>query len=125
MKSVRQPLPIPTLPFQAPQFIEGLAARQAAAALLGAVVDHHLNLDGLLDSDTAPAPWRALDNARDRALALAIVKSALRFRGTISQLVFSMLENPLPQNARNVRHILHVGIAQIFLLRVPESAAVN
>jgi 16S rRNA (cytosine967-C5)-methyltransferase len=109
----------------APAFIEGLSARQAAAALLGAVVDNHLGLDSLLESDTSPAAWRALDNARDRALALAIVKSALRFRGTITALIFSMLEHPLPDNARNVRHILHVAIAQIMLLRVPESAAVN
>jgi 16S rRNA (cytosine967-C5)-methyltransferase len=108
-----------------PAFIEGLSARQAATALLGAVVDNHLGLDSLLESDTSPAAWRALDNARDRALALAIVKSALRFRGTITALIFSMLEHPLPDNARNVRHILHVAIAQIMLLRVPESAAVN
>lgn len=106
-------------------FIEGLAARQAAAALLGAVVDHRLALDGLLESDTGPAPWRFLDHARDRALALAIVKSALRFRGMIANLIFRSLEHPLPDNARNVRHILHVAIAQIILLRVPESAAVN
>jgi 16S rRNA (cytosine967-C5)-methyltransferase len=108
-----------------PAFIEGLNARQAAAALLGAVVDNRLALDGLLESDTAPAAWRSLDNARDRALALAIVKSALRFRGTITHLIFSMLEHPLPDNAKNVRHILHVAVAQIMLLRVPESAAVN
>ena len=108
-----------------PAFVEGLAARQAAAALLGAVVDHRLALDGLLESDTAPAAWRALDNARDRALALAIVKSALRFRGTITGLIFAMLEHPLPDNARQVRHILHAAVAQIVLLRVPESAAVN
>jgi 16S rRNA (cytosine967-C5)-methyltransferase len=106
-------------------FVEGLAARQAAAALLGAVVDNRLGLDGLLESDTSPAAWRILDHTRDKALALAIVKTALRFRGTISNLVFSMLEHPLPDNAKNVRHILHVAIAQILLLRVPESAAVN
>jgi 16S rRNA (cytosine967-C5)-methyltransferase len=108
-----------------PPFVEGLAARQAAAALLAAVVDNRLALDGLIESDTSPAVWRNLDNARDRALALAIVKSALRFRGTIAALIFSMLEHPLPENARNVRHILHVAIAQIMALRVPESAAVN
>ena len=108
-----------------PAFIEGLAARQAATALLAAVVDNRLGLDGLLESDTSPAAWRSLDNARDKALALAIVKSALRFRGTISALIFSLLEHPLPDNARTIRHILHVAIAQIMLLRVPESAAVN
>ena len=106
-------------------FVEGLAARQAAAALLGAVVDNRLALDGLLESDTAPSAWRTLENARDKALALAIVKSALRFRGTISSLLFAALEHPLPDNAKNVRHILHAAVAQIMLLRVPESAAVN
>ncbi len=105
--------------------VEGLAARQAAAALLGAVVDNHLGLDSLLESDTSPAAWRHLDNARDRALALAIVKSALRFRATIDAVIFSLLEHPLPVNARNVLHIIHVAVAQIMLLRVPESAAVN
>ncbi|MGL4406570.1 MAG: hypothetical protein ACRCT6_12460, partial [Notoacmeibacter sp.] len=81
-----------------PPFVEGLAARQAAAALLGAVVDNRLGLDGLVESDTCPQPWRTLENARDRALALAIVKSALRFRGTISSLISSLLEHPLPDN---------------------------
>lgn len=104
--------------------VEGLAARQAAAALISAVTDKHLGLDALLDSDTAPPQWRGLD-PRDRALAVAITKVALRRRGTIAACLATLIERPLPESARATTAILHAAAAQILFLRVPASAAVN
>jgi 16S rRNA (cytosine967-C5)-methyltransferase len=104
--------------------IEGLAARQAAAALIGAVVDHRQSLDLLIEAASAPPVFRALQ-ARDKSLALAITKAALRHRGTIAALLATLIERPLPDTANSAMHILHAAVAQIILLRVPESAAVN
>jgi 16S rRNA (cytosine967-C5)-methyltransferase len=109
---------------ETPALIEGLAARQAAAAMLSAVVDHRQNLEALPGAPGNPLARFALD-ARDHALANAVVRSALRHRGALSAMVAAMLERPLPERAKSVHHILHVALAQMLFLRVPESAAVN
>ncbi len=102
----------------------GLAARRAAARLLAAVVDKKTPLDGLTDDEHGHPDYRALD-PRDRALARAILATALRFRMTISALIDRRLDRPLPSNATALAHILHVAAAQILFLDVPDSAAVN
>lgn len=102
----------------------GLAARQAATRLLAAVIDAKTPLDGLTDPDTGHPMFRALE-ARDRALTRAILVSALRHRRAIDRLVAARLQRSLPANARSLLHILHVGIAQILLLDIPDSAAVD
>jgi len=102
----------------------GLPARQAAARLLAAVVDAKTPLDGLTDDAHGHPHYLALDG-RDRGLARAILRSALRFRGTIRHLVETRLERPLPPNASALGHILHVGAAQILFLDVPDHAAVS
>ena len=102
----------------------GLAARQAAAKLLAAVIDARTPLDGLTDHDHGHPQFRALE-ARDRALVRAILTTALRFRRTIQALIDARLERPLPANALSLGHILHVAAAQILFLDVPDSAAVD
>lgn len=102
----------------------GLAARQAAARLLAAVVDARTPLDGLTDNEHGHPQYRALDG-RDRALVRAILVTALRYRMTIAGLLARRLEKPLPANATTLSHILHVAAAQILFLDVPDSAAVD
>ncbi|WP_244483340.1 RsmB/NOP family class I SAM-dependent RNA methyltransferase [Mesorhizobium sp. 1M-11] len=102
----------------------GLAARQAAARLLAAVVDAHTPLDGLTDNEHGHPQYRALDG-RDRALVRAILVTALRHRMTIAGLLSRRLEKPLPANATTLSHILHVAAAQVLFLDVPDSAAVD
>src|SRR5690606_10986861 len=102
----------------------GLAARQAAARLLAAVVDAHTPLDGLTDAEHGHPQYRALDE-RDRGLVRAILVSALRHRVTIETLIAGRLDRPLPPNARMLSHVLHVALAQILFLGVPDSAAVD
>jgi 16S rRNA (cytosine967-C5)-methyltransferase len=104
--------------------VEGLAARQAAAALLVAVLDHRQGLDRLTEAESAPKAWTLLD-PRDRGLALAIVKTALRHHRSVGSCLDALMERPLPPDARMARAILHVAAVQILHLRVPPSAAVN
>ncbi|MGB6120007.1 MAG: RsmB/NOP family class I SAM-dependent RNA methyltransferase [Mesorhizobium sp.] len=102
----------------------GLVSRQAAAKLLAAVIDAHTPLDGMTDGAHGHPQYRALDE-RDRGLVRAILNSALRHRRTIAKLIADRLERPLPANALSLSHILHVGLAQILFLDVPDSAAVD
>lgn len=102
----------------------GLDARRAAVRLLAAVIDAGTPLDALTDNEHGHPQFLAL-SARDKALVRAILVSALRHRCTIESLIRETLERPLPEKARALSHILHVGAAQILFLDVPDSAAVD
>ena len=102
----------------------GLGVRLVAAKLLSAIVDAKTSADGLLAAGNGHPGFRALD-ARDQGLVKAIVLSALRHRGTIERMISACLDRSLPPNAANLKHILHVGAAQILYLDVPDSAAVD
>ena len=107
-----------------PEERPGLAARVLAAKLLGAVIEAKTSADGLLDATGGHPHLRALE-PRDQALVRAIVVTALRFRGTIERLVSDRIERPLPAKATSLRHVLHVAVAQIVFLDIPDSAAVD
>lgn len=109
---------------QTKPLLPGLAARMAAVRLLGAVIDRRTPLDGLTDDAHGHPHYRALE-PRDRALVRAILLTALRKRLTISSIIAARLERPLPAGARALDHLLHVALAQIIWLDIPESAAVN
>jgi len=102
----------------------GLKARQVAARLLGAVIEGKTSLDGMTDQNGGHPHFRGLD-PRDQALVKAILQAALRFRGSIEAEIAARIARPLPPNASALRHILHVGAAQILCLDVPDSAAVD
>ncbi|WP_224001653.1 RsmB/NOP family class I SAM-dependent RNA methyltransferase [Aureimonas sp. SA4125] len=102
----------------------GLGARLVAAKLLSAIVDAKTSADGLLDGGNGHPGFRALEG-RDQGLVKAIILTALRFRGTIERAIDRCLDRPLPPNAVALRHILHVGAAQVLYLDVPDSAAVD
>ncbi|MEX0346594.1 MAG: RsmB/NOP family class I SAM-dependent RNA methyltransferase [Rhizobiaceae bacterium] len=102
----------------------GLAARRTAARLLAAIIDKHTSADGLTDDVHGHPHYLALDR-KDRALVRAMLMTALRFRVTISGLIARRLDRPLPANAHTLNHILHVALAQILFLDVPDHAAVD
>lgn len=102
----------------------GLAARQTATRLLAAVVEAKTPLDGMTDAQHGHPQYRALDE-RDRGLVRAILVSALRHRNTIAAMISERLDRPLPGNAHMLSHILHVALAQMLFLDVPDSAAVD
>lgn len=104
--------------------VPGLAARLAATRLLAAVIEAKTPLDGMTDAQHGHPQYRALDE-RDRGLVRAILVSALRHRNTIEAMIAGRLDRPLPANAHTLSHILHVALAQMLFLDVPDSAAVD
>ncbi len=104
--------------------VPGLAARKTAARLLGAVIEATTPLDGLTDDLNGHPNYLALEQ-RDRGLVRAILHAALRHRGAIDALIAARVNRPLPEGATALNNVLHVAIAQLLWLKVPESAAVN
>ena len=102
----------------------GLAARQAAAKLLAAVIDKKTPLDGLLDPSGGNPAFRSLEPA-DQALVRAILSSALRHLPVIDSMLARLVDRPLPGGARALSHLLTVGAAQILYLDTPDHAAVD
>lgn len=102
----------------------GLEARMAAVKLLSAVIDQKTSLDGMLDEEHGNPAYRAL-NPADRGLVRAILNSCLRQLTRIDAIFDRFLDKPLPEGARNLRHILAVAAAQILFLEVPDHSAVD
>ena len=102
----------------------GLQARMAAVKLLGAVIEQKTSLDGMLDDEHGNPAYSALSPA-DRALVRAILNSCLRQLTRIDAIFDHFLDKPLPDGARNLRHILAVAAAQILFLDVPDHSAVD
>lgn len=102
----------------------GLAARQCATRLLGAVIEKQTSLDGLTDNSNGHPQYMALDD-RDRSLVRAILGAALRNRGAIEAAIGQLIDRPLPENAVALRQLLHVAAAQILYLDIPDRAAVD
>ncbi|MGV3550478.1 RsmB/NOP family class I SAM-dependent RNA methyltransferase [Rhizobium sp.] len=102
----------------------GLQARMTAVKLLAAVVEQKTSLDGMMDEEHGNPAYSALSPA-DRALVRAILNSCLRQLTRIDAIFDRFLDKPLPDGARNLRHILAVASAQILFLDVPDHSAVD
>ena len=99
----------------------GFAAREAALALLQAVLDRDQPLDEALASQSAMAGMAT----RDRGFARLLVATVLRRLGQIDALIDDRLAKPLPARAREIRHVLRLGAAQLLFLKTPPHAAVD
>lgn len=102
----------------------GLEVRLVATRLLANVVEKRTSLDGMTDAEGGQPAYRALDT-RDRALTRAIVKAALRHRIALETLIDKVMHKPLTGDGKAIRHHLHIALAQILFLDVPDSAAVD
>lgn len=102
----------------------GFAARKVAADILGNVVHKKRPLDGELDASSGHSGFRSLAG-NDRALVRAIVGASLRRRGEIAEILDRLLDRPIPEKTGRVVDILHVAIAQMLFLDVPDRAAVS
>ena len=89
--------------------------REAAYALLEAVLARHVSLDAALD-DLAPAA------PRDRAAAHRLAASVLRHAGTLDAVLEPFLRRDPPAP---VRQVLRLGAAAAVLLDAPPHAAVG
>jgi 16S rRNA (cytosine967-C5)-methyltransferase len=95
----------------------GLPARRAALDLLVAALSRRAGMDeGLGD-----AGLHALE-PRDRAFARAVVMATLRHLGPIDAALQAKVKKAPPDR---VVHILRLGVAQLFVLKVPPHAAVG
>ena len=99
----------------------GLAVRRVAADMLDGVLRRHRALDELLDSASEFAKLPE----RDRALARALIATALRRLGTLRHVVAGFLDRGVPAQAPRVETALLLGAAQILFLKVPDHAAVD
>lgn len=95
-----------------------------ASKLLSAAIDKKISLDGMLDPVHGNPAYRQLRDA-DRALARAILVTALRHLPRLEAAISAMLDNPLPEGARALQHVLLVAAAQILHLDVPAHAVVD
>ncbi|MEP3304639.1 MAG: transcription antitermination factor NusB [Roseibium sp.] len=102
----------------------GFAARKIAADLLGNVVHKRRPLDNELDLNSGHSGFRELA-FNDRALVRAILGVCLRHRGEIAEIIDRLLDRPIPEKSGRVLDILHVGIAQMLFMEVPDRAAVS
>lgn len=102
----------------------GLAARQAAHRILGAILDANSSMDGLTDEVHGHPHYLALE-PRDRALVRAILLTALRHYGDLDATISRFTDKPLPSGATALRNILVAGLAQILFLDIPDHSAVD
>ncbi|TCM54881.1 16S rRNA (cytosine967-C5)-methyltransferase [Rhizobium sp. PP-F2F-G48] len=102
----------------------GLIARQAAAKLLGAVLEKKISLDGMLDPIGGNPAYRQLSDI-DRTLVKAILHTALRHLPRIEFMLDQLLKTPLPDGARALHHQLVVAATQIVYLDIPDHSAVD
>ncbi|MBO6857389.1 16S rRNA (cytosine(967)-C(5))-methyltransferase RsmB [Labrenzia sp. PO1] len=102
----------------------GFAARKVAADILGNVVHKKRPLDGELDITSGHSGFRALAG-NDRSLVRAIIGAALRHRGEIAEILDRLLDRPIPEKTGRILDILHVAIAQMLFLDIPDRAAVS
>ncbi|WP_039758791.1 RsmB/NOP family class I SAM-dependent RNA methyltransferase [Bartonella queenslandensis] len=104
--------------------VPGLAVRQVCVRLLGAVVDKYTPLSGLTDNEHGHPQYLKLSQ-RDRLLCRAILTTSLRHRGQITAALSRFLVRPLPSQALSLQHLLHISVAQILYLDVPDHAAID
>lgn len=102
----------------------GFAARKAATDILGNVIHKQRPLDSELDPSSGHSGFRAMP-VNDRALVRAIIGSSLRRHGEISQIIDRLLDRRIPEKTGRVLDILHVAIAQMLYMDVPNRAAVS
>jgi 16S rRNA (cytosine967-C5)-methyltransferase len=96
---------------------DGLAAREAALALVAGALDHRGGLDEAMDRP----PFDRLE-LRDRALARMIAMTMLRRLGAIDRRLAPRLRKPPPAA---VMMLLRLGVAQSLYMDTPSFAAVD
>ncbi|WP_413154194.1 RsmB/NOP family class I SAM-dependent RNA methyltransferase [Bartonella sp. cb54] len=102
----------------------GLSVRKLCVRLLGAVLDKQTSLSGLTDNEHGHPQYLGLTH-RDRLLCRAILRTALRHRGQIIAILSRFLTRPLPAQAFSLQHLLHISVAQILYLDIPDHAAID
>lgn len=98
-----------------------LAVRDLALTLLHTILDQKTAIDIAFDRSSV---FAALEN-RDRRFVRMLVTTTLRRLGQIDDLIQSALNRPDALNIPMIKHILRLGVAQIFFMHVADHAAVD
>ncbi len=101
--------------------IPGLACRRAALWVL----ERALAPATVLAELFVRAEHHYLLAPCDRALMRAMVLAALRERRLWDEILAQLMDRPLAARHRRIRHVLHLGLAQILALDLPAHAAVS
>ncbi len=99
----------------------GLAPRRAALWVLERALAPATVLAELFER----AERHYLLASPDRALMRALVLAALRERRLWDETLAQLMDRPLAARHRRIRHILHLGLAQLLALGLPAHAAVD
>lgn len=105
-------------------FRVGLPARNAAVALLDDVLEKGRPLDAAFAAHAAHGTLTSLSQ-RDRALARAIVATALRRKGQIDDVLSGLLERPIKGRRGSLASILLAAMAQLLFMESAGHAVVN
>jgi 16S rRNA (cytosine967-C5)-methyltransferase len=102
----------------------GRASRDAAVAIVSAVLDEGRTLDSALDPASGIAAYRSLPD-RDRRLAHAIAATALRRHGETEAILRRLIDKPPGRRAGPLARIVEVAAVQILYMGVADHAAVS
>lgn len=102
----------------------GLPARHGAVALLNDILINHRPLDTAFAASVTKGNLSMLE-PRDRALARAIVATALRRKGQIEDLFFGLLERPMKGDTGPLLSIVLAAVAQLLFMGMSSHAVVN
>lgn len=102
----------------------GMPARHAAVALLNDILINHRPLDTAFATSVTKGDLSKLE-PRDRALARAIVATALRRKGQIEDLFFGLLERPMKGDTGPLLSIVLAAVAQLQFMGMSSHAVVN
>lgn len=78
-------------------------------------------MDQAVDQVFAKADLRA----HDRAFARAAATLVLRRRGGLRRICRKLITRPLDRDAARTNHLIHLGLAQLIFMDVPDHAAVD
>lgn len=102
----------------------GMPARHGAVALLNDVLINHRPLDTAFAASVTKGNLSKLE-PRDRALARAIVATALRRKGQIEDLFYGLLERPMKGDTGPLLSIVLAAVAQLLFMGMSVHAVVN
>ena len=97
------------------------STRRTAAELIREVLERRKTLDAALNNNVG---FRELSGS-NRGFARSIASSALRQLGRIDLGITPFLDRPLEATSPEVRALLRIGAAQLWILRNPAHAVVN
>ncbi len=100
---------------------DGLDARLSALSLIDAVLVKKQFLDSALERTRE---YNVLE-PRDRAFCRMLVSTILRHKGQLDDMIVRALDKGQEPRPETIRHILYIGMCQLFFMDVADHAAID